>query len=74
MNFRSKHSLKFVSFVTLVRKSVSKFAGNDVESLNGKTRKQVHKNFCCLDPLNSGSLESIYLLQYNICCRALLIS
>ena len=32
------YSLRFVSFVTLVKKSVSKFAGLVVESLNVKTR------------------------------------
>ena len=40
--------------------------------MNGK--KKVHKNFCCLEPLLLGSLKSIYLLQYQICCWALRIS
>ena len=35
--FRAKYSLRFVLFVRLVRKSVSKFDGNRVESLNRKT-------------------------------------
>ena len=36
MNFLAKYSLKFVLFVTLVE-DVSKFAGNSVELVNGKT-------------------------------------
>ena len=36
MNFWMKYLLRFVLFITLVRKSALKFAGNAVESLNGK--------------------------------------
>ena len=70
-NFRAKYSLKFVLFVTLLRKSVSKFTENGIKSLNGK---QVHQKLCCLELLLLGCLKGINLLQYQICSRALLIS
>ena len=37
MNFWATYSLRFVLFVALVWKSISKFVGNGLESLNGKT-------------------------------------
>ena len=40
---------------------------------NYLTEKKVHQNLCCLEPLLLSSLKSIYLLQYQITCRALLI-
>ena len=42
MNFWAKYSLRFVLFITLVRKSVSKFAANGAESLNRKTSPSEH--------------------------------
>ena len=41
-NFWTKWPLRFVLFVTLVRKLVSKFAGNGVELLSGNTGSSEH--------------------------------
>ena len=71
MNFWAKYSLRFVLFVTLVRQSVSKFAGNAVESLNGK----ISPSEPLLSWTPSFRLSEKYLSATNqICCRALLIS
>ena len=71
MNFWGKYSLTFVLFVTLVRKSVSKFSRNAVESLNGK----ISPSEPLLSWIPSFRLSEKYLSVTNqICCRALLIS
>ena len=68
MIFWAKYPLRSVLFVILVGKPVSKFAGIAVEITI------VHQSICYLEPFLLGSLKSIYLLQYQIYCRAVLIS